>query len=141
MDGPCSREDAFFQFAASAGSWLLRGYGCWTIEHGRTGAVLGFMCLHMEPSLPEPELGGFVIREAEGRGVAIEAASAVRDWAWSHGLPSLVSYVHPENHRAVDAVLRLGAKLDPEAQVMGAPEKKVYRYSRPQFTDRLQQAP
>ena len=97
MDGPYTRDTAFVEFEATAGAWLLRGHGGWTVEDRATGEVLGFVCLNMEPSDRETELGFFFREAAEGRGVAFEAASAARDWAWSMALPSLVSYVDPAN--------------------------------------------
>jgi RimJ/RimL family protein N-acetyltransferase len=95
------------------------------------GEVVGFVCLHMEPQLPEAELGAFLVKKAEGSGMSIEAASAARDWAWDQGLTSLVSYVDPANKRALGGVARLGGRLDPEAKVEGAPHKQVYRYAPP----------
>lgn len=131
MDGPYSRDEAFTDFAAAAGAWLLRGYGCWTVEDPATGEVMGFICLHMDPSVREPELGYFVREGAEGQGLAFEAASAVRDWAWAHGLPSLVSYINPANARSAVLAERLGAQLDPKAEVPDLLGKAVYRHRRP----------
>jgi RimJ/RimL family protein N-acetyltransferase len=131
MNGPQSRDDAFTEFAVAAGSWLLRGYGCWTVEDPATGEALGFVCLHMEPSVHEPELGFFLREGAEGRGLAFEAALAVRDWAWAHGLPSLVSYIDPANVRSVGLAKRLGARLDPEAEAPDLQGKVIYRHPSP----------
>ncbi len=116
MDGPCSRDDAFREFAAAVGSWLLRGHGAFTVVDRATGETLGFVCLNMEPSDHEPELGFFVREAAEGRGLAFEAAEAVRDWAVRQGVPSLVSYVDPANLRSCALAARLGARRDPEAE-------------------------
>jgi RimJ/RimL family protein N-acetyltransferase len=136
MDGPYSRDDAFVEFEATAGAWLLRGHGGWTVEDRATGEVLGFVCLNLEPSDRETELGFFVRAAAEGRGLALEAASAARDWAWSQGLPSLVSYVDPENQRSAALAERLGARRDAraEAEFDGTPDAgvAVYRHPRPE---------
>lgn len=116
MDGPCSREDAFRDFAASTGSWLLRGYGACAVDDLATGVVIGFACLNMGPSDREPELGYFILPEAEGQGLALDAVAALRDWARGQGLPALVSYVDPANARSVRLAERLGAHRDPVAE-------------------------
>jgi RimJ/RimL family protein N-acetyltransferase len=136
MDGPMSRDDAFIELAASAGGWLLRGIGFWTVEAREGGDVLGFAGVNMEPSDREPELGYFFREAVEGRGYASEACKAARDWAWAQGLPSLVSYVDPENLRSVALAERLGARRDAaaEAEFDGTPDAgvAVYRHPRPE---------
>lgn len=116
MDGPYGRDEAFTEFAASAGSWLLRGHGCWTVEDEATREVLGFVCLNLEPTDNEPELGFFLREGAEGRGLAREAAGAARDWAQDQGFASLVSYVDPANERSQALARALGAARDPQAE-------------------------
>jgi chorismate mutase len=113
MDGPYTRDTAFVEFEATAGAWPLRGHGGWTVEDRATGEVLGFVCLNMEPSDRETELGFFFREAAEGRGVAFEAASAARDWAWSMALPSLVSYVDPANARSARLARRGHGRVPP----------------------------
>jgi len=136
MDGPYTRDTAFVEFEATAGAWPLRGHGGWTVEDRATGEVLGFVCLNMEPSDRETELGFFFREAAEGRGVAFEAASAARDWAWSMALPSLVSYVDPANARSARLAERLGARRDAaaEAWFAGTPDEgvAVFRHPRPE---------
>lgn len=136
MDGPHGRDDAFVEFAASAGSWLLRGHGPWTVEDRRTGEALGFVLLNLEPSDREPELGFFLREGAEGKGLAFEAAAAARDWGFAMGLPSLVSYVDPRNLRSGALAARLGAARDAaaEAEFAGTPDAgvAVWRHPRPE---------
>lgn len=136
MDGPYGRDDAFVELAASAGSWLLRGHGPWTVEDRATGEVLGFVLLNMEPSDREPELGFFLRASAEGKGLAFEAARAARDWGFEMGLPSLVSYVDPENARSAALAGRLGARRDvrAEAEFAGTPDAgvAVWRHPKPE---------
>lgn len=136
MDGPYGRDDAFVEFGATAGAWTLRGHGGWSVEDRESGEVLGFVCLNMEPSDRETELGFFFRAVAEGRGIAFEAAAAARDWAWSMGLPTLVSYVDPENARSARLAERLGARRDPsaEAEFEATPDAgvAVFRHPRPE---------
>lgn len=116
MDGPYSRDDAYTEFAAMLGTWMLHGHGVFALRPRDGLAALGFICLNMEPGDQEPELGFFVTKAAEGQGLTAEAATAVRDWARSQGLSSLVSYIDPANQRSVRLAERLGARRDPVAE-------------------------
>jgi RimJ/RimL family protein N-acetyltransferase len=116
MDGPYSRDDAYTEFAAMLGTWVLHGHGVFAMRPREGGSALGFICLNMEPGDNEPELGFFVTKAAEGQGLVVEAAAAVRDWARGQGVASLVSYVDPANLRSVRLATRLGARRDPVAE-------------------------
>jgi RimJ/RimL family protein N-acetyltransferase len=116
MDGPYSRDDAYTEFAAMLGTWMLHGHGVFAIRLRDASPALGFVCLNMEPGDQEPELGFFVTEAAESQGLAAEAAAAVRDWARGQGVRSLVSYIDPENHRSMRLAARLGAVRDPAAE-------------------------
>jgi RimJ/RimL family protein N-acetyltransferase len=116
MDGPYSREDAYTEFAAMLGTWMLHGHGVFAMRPRDGGTAMGFVCLNLEPGDNEPELGFFVTAATEGQGLVAEAATAVRDWARGQGMASLVSYVDPANIRSVRLVTRLGAKRDRVAE-------------------------
>ncbi len=137
MDGPYTRDDAFKEFAATVGSWLLRGHGPWTIESRASGEVLGFVCLNMEPGDQEPELGYFLRATAEGHGFAEEAVRAARAQGWTLGLRSLVSYIDPPNARSVSLAERVGAQRDSQAEAAlagtGSEGALVYRHLRPEI--------
>lgn len=115
LGGPCSRDDAFMEFAASVGGWLLRGHGPWTVEDRTTGEVLGFVILGFEPGDAEVELGYLFRPSGQGRGLATEAVAAARAHALDHlRLPSLVSYVASGNARSHALARRLAAVADGE---------------------------
>jgi RimJ/RimL family protein N-acetyltransferase len=83
--------------------------------------------ISLGPRFPERELGWILFDGAEGRGIATEAASALRDWAAARGWTGLVSYIDPANHRSIALAQRLGARLDPHA-VPQDPGDLVYRH-------------
>jgi RimJ/RimL family protein N-acetyltransferase len=113
LGGPFTRDDAFTEFAAACGTWLLRGHGLWTVEPRVGGTVLGFVLIGFEPGDQEPELGYLFRPTAEGQGYATEAAAALRDHAFGAlGLDRLVSYVALENARSARVAERLGAQLE-----------------------------
>jgi ribosomal-protein-alanine N-acetyltransferase len=132
MDGPYSRDEAYDEFAITVATWALHGFGFWTVEDRHSGEVLGFCGLNMEVSNREPELGYFVTEQAEGRGLAREAAGAAKAWAMTRGLTSLVSYVDPENDRSIAVAVALGAVRDrrAEAEFAGTDDAdtSVWRY-------------
>ena len=130
VGGPMSRDDAWSEFTAMTATWLLHGHGAFTIDDAGTGEVLGFVVLGLEPGDNEVELG-FALREAaEGRGIATEAAMAIRDWAARElGLTGLVSYIDPKNTRSIAVATRLGAERDPDAEAaLSEPGTCVYRH-------------
>lgn len=110
VGGPMAREDgAWFDFIQLSSLWLLQGHGGWTVED-RSGAVLGFVILGLEPGDQEVELGFLFTEAAEGQGYAHEAATRARDYAQAElGISPLVSYVTRGNRRSVRLAERLGA--------------------------------
>lgn len=128
MNGPMTREGAWRDFAQCVANWLLRGHGPWVIEETATARVLGFTLICMEVGDREPELGWFLVEEAEGQGFAAEAATAAK----AHGietlsLPSLVSYIDRVNARSVALATRIGGWPD-EVAAAGLGENGVIVY-------------
>jgi len=114
--GPMSRAAAWTEFATSAGTWVLRGFGAFSLQERTTGRYLGEVGLYQPAHFPEPEIGWILMAEAEGRGLAAEAARAVRTWAYETlGLGPLVSYIGRGNARSIRLAERLGAVADPNA--------------------------
>ena len=88
----------------------LRGHGLWTVESKAGGEVLGFVLIGFEPGDQEPELGYLFRPAAEGHGYATEAATALRDHAFSTlRMDRLVSYIDPANRRSQRVAERLRA--------------------------------
>ena len=115
IGGPMTREDAWYDFIQLAASWMLHGHGGWTItdkDSDDRRAGHGFMVLGFEPGDREPEIGWLLAKSAEGKGIAFEAATAVRAYALDLELPSLVSYIDNANHRSEALARRLGGRPD-----------------------------
>jgi len=96
--------------------WERHGFGLFAIEARAgedAGALLGFAGVAYPTFLPDlaerPEIGWRLARRAWGRGLATEAALAVRDHAFGAlGLPELISIIHPDNARSIRVAEKLG---------------------------------
>ena len=133
VGGPADRADAWEGFALDLGHWEMRGYGYFFAFEG--ARAIGRVGLRRTEDRPEPELA-YALFDAryEGRGLAHEAALAVRDHGWrDQKLPSLVSYIDPENTRSIALAQRLGAMLDPAAPKWAKHDSlSIYRHPKPE---------
>ena len=130
MGGPFDTPAAWGLFCHGLALWQLVGHGALMVELHATGECAGLVDISHGPLFPEKELGWQIYEEYEGHGYATEAARALRDWAFDAlGLPSLVSYIDPDNLRSVAVAERLGAVLDPAAPKQD-PDDLVYRHVR-----------
>lgn len=131
MGGPFSRRDAWRFWCAAVASWMLCGFGYWTVEQRRTNGLVGFVGLAQPIENPERELGWEIRADYEGQGYAFEAAAAARDHAFEAlGWETLVSYVDPGNARSIALAERLGAVRDPAAHAPD-PTDIVFRHLHP----------
>lgn len=114
VGGPMTRDEAWAEFASTAGQWLLRGYGYWEIEDRVSGETIGRAGIYHPDNWPEPELSWMLYGTAhQGRGIAFEAAVAARDGAARHfGLNRPMSSVEATNTRSLALAARLGAVPD-----------------------------
>lgn len=115
--GMQTREQAWRIWASDAACWTLRGYGPFGVDDRETGAYLGEVGIYEPDGYPEPELGWFVVPEAEGRGIAAEAAKAVMVWARdTFGWDRLINIIDPRNDRSIALGKRMGGVIDPDAK-------------------------
>jgi RimJ/RimL family protein N-acetyltransferase len=92
--------------------WRRDGYGRAAVEDEATGVLLGFVGLGPHPALPgEVEIGWRLVRRAWGRGLASEAAAAVRDLAFDDlGLAQIVSVADRDNRASLAVMRRIGMR-------------------------------
>lgn len=114
MGGPLERLAAWRAWASDVALWSLRGYGPFGVVDRASGAYLGEVGIYHGEGYPAPDLGWFVVPEAEGRGIAREAAQMVLGWLrqatdWTH----ITSTIDPANTRSIGLALRLGGEIDP----------------------------
>jgi RimJ/RimL family protein N-acetyltransferase len=117
--GTMDEAAAWREFAATAGHWMLRGYGIYAVE--AEGRLVGGVGLYRPLGWPEIELGWSLTADARGNGYATEAATAVRDIAAEQGMRRLASFIHPDNAASRNVAERLGATVEGEIVLNGAP--------------------
>ncbi len=109
--GEISRKDAWYIWASDVAVWSLHGYGAFTVE--MDGAFMGEVGIYHPDHFPGPEFGWMVTAEAEGKGIAFEAAQAALAWIKSSfDWPHITSIIDPDNIRSVALGLRLGGRID-----------------------------
>jgi RimJ/RimL family protein N-acetyltransferase len=130
MGGPFDSRGAWLTFCHDVACWELFGHGALMIDLRETGECVGQVGINHGPLFPEKELGWLLYEGHEGHGYALEAARALRDWAFAErGLLTLVSYCDMANSRSIAVAKKLGAVLDPDAPRQD-PEDLVFRHNR-----------
>lgn len=128
VGGPTDEVGAFTKLTSRIGHWALNGFGYWHIDDRTSGAFLGWVGIVHPPKWEEPELGWTLFAQAEGKGLAFEAASAARGYAAEHqNLDRVISYIVPSNTRSAALAKRMGATLEREAHLLGN-DVHVYRH-------------
>jgi RimJ/RimL family protein N-acetyltransferase len=100
--------------------WEEYGFGHWALElreEPQAGELIGFTGVAYPAFLPalayRPEIGWRLARLVWGRGLATEAALAVRDDAFDRlGLAELISIIHPDNGRSRRVAEKLGMEIE-----------------------------
>lgn len=114
LSGPMSRAESDALVDRIIVHWERYGYGWLAVEERVSGSLLGFVGLAHHRALPdEVEIGWRLARQAWGRGLATEAATAVRDDAFDTlALPRLVSLTTDENLASRRVMDKLGFRFD-----------------------------
>lgn len=96
-------------------SYNERGFGLWLISQSGDSTAIGYCGLTWFPDIngqPEVEIGYRLARSYWNLGFATEAASAVRDLAFSDFvLDRVISIIDPNNVRSIRVAEKLGMKL------------------------------
>lgn len=132
--GGYDRSMTWRNFNHLIGHWVTRGFGMFVWQAKGDETPLGMAGPWFPETWPEREIGWSVWNpSAEGKGLAFEAATAARRFAYDIlGWLTAVSYIAPDNDRSARLALRLGAVLDPDAPSMGTPPVRVFRHPRPE---------
>ena len=128
---------SFRSFAAELGHWEFFGFGMFAVTRKGEDRAVALVGPWNPPDWPERELGWMVLdAAAEGQGIAREAATGALRHIWTAlQWPTVVSYIAEGNARSVALAERLGAALDPEAEMpeVAGQRLMVYRHPRPEI--------
>jgi RimJ/RimL family protein N-acetyltransferase len=104
-----------------AGAWIQAqieryerdGHGLWLVVEKAAEQPVGQVGLvrHCLDRVSEAEVAFLIHGAFRRRGLAAEAALAVRDHAFRQGWPRVISLVHPDNRPSQGVALRLGMSL------------------------------
>lgn len=85
------------------------GYGLYGIADKTSGSLLGVCGLVKRNELDSPDLGYALLDECAGKGVCIEAAKAIVQYAFTKlALPYLYGVIDPNNQRSANVLKKLG---------------------------------
>lgn len=133
VGGPYTAQQAFARLGEVIGHWQLRGYGRWMVADKATDAPLGVVGLMFPVDWPEPEIAWSLFDEAEGKGIAHEAALAARAYAYDVlGWTTAISLIVTSNTRSEALAKRMGATLDRVLQHPQFGPMNVWRHLPPE---------
>ncbi len=130
MGGPMQAEAAATDYRTVCDLWDANGFSLFVITRQGDDTAIGLAGPWQPAGFEEPEIGWNLWNHAdEGQGIATEAVSAARDWAFGPlGLRTAVSYIHPDNHRSARLAERVGASRDLTAFCPYPPPVLIYRH-------------
>lgn len=132
VGGPYRREASYDDLCSIIGHWHIEGYGRWMITD-HDNMPLGVVGLMNSPEWPEPEIAWTVFANAEGKGVAYEAALVSRSYAYQTlGWTTAISCVLPDNHRSAALAQRMCATQDGSFVHSEVGELNIYRHLPPE---------
>lgn len=128
--GTKTGHEAAEQFASFFGHWVLRGFGRLIAEDRATRQPIGHFGPMQWEDRAEVELTWSLwTADAEGKGLATEAATAMRDWAFGPlGLTAARAEVHRDNAASHAIARRLGGRNVPDLAPKWMTDGAVYRF-------------
>ncbi len=133
VGGPLDARMVWRTLAFIMGHWVMHGYGLWGLEDKATGRYVGRAGFLNPHDWPEPEIAWTLMEHAEGKGLAFEAARAVRDFAYGTlGWTTAISLVKADNTRSAALAERLGCWRDSTFQHATEGEVPVWRHPGPE---------
>lgn len=111
VGGLQSRPEAWRGMAAIAGSWMLKGFGMFSVIEKESESWVGRVGPLEPEGWPGPEIGWGIAREHWRKGYAAEAAAASIDWAFDAlGWNRVIHCIAPANRGSIAVAERLGSR-------------------------------
>ncbi len=129
VGGVQTPEEAWRLMASYIGHWQLKGFGYFAVQEKETSDFVGCSGLWKSPSWPELELGYWFMNNKQKKGYATESALRVKQYAFKDlHVPTLVSYIDPENLNSKRVSERIGGVYDKTIDLLNFGPHEVFRY-------------
>lgn len=110
VGGVQPREAAWRSMATMAGSWVLKGYGMFSVVERASGRWIGRLGPWTPEGWPGTEVGWGILPEFWGKGYATEGAAAAIDWAFDVlDWGEVIHCIDPANAPSIAVAERLGS--------------------------------
>ena len=110
--GPMTSSNAWKQLAMEVGHWTLKGYGMWSIETLSCREMVGGCGFWWPSGWPRPELTWWLVKSAQGKGLATEASISAINFAYQKlEWHSVETHLDDDNEAARKLVSRLGGSI------------------------------
>ncbi len=129
--GPKDEFRTSEHFASFFGHWVMRGFGRLIAQDRATGQPIGhFGPMQWLEGAQVEMTWSLWTADAEGRGLAGEAAGAMHAWAFGPlGLTSARAEVHADNAASHAIARRLGGRVDADQRPVWMEQGAVYLFS------------
>jgi RimJ/RimL family protein N-acetyltransferase len=120
--GPRTRDEAREWIDRNLSLYDEHGYGFWLIEMRKGSEFLGYCGVRplVLDGVSQTEIGWHTTKAWWGRGIATEAAAAVRHVALGQlGLPKLIALVHPGHVASRRVAEKIGMREEEEVELDG----------------------
>jgi RimJ/RimL family protein N-acetyltransferase len=110
IGGPQVRAVSWRGFLQISGAWLVQGFSMFSVEEKATGKWIGRLGPWFPEGWPGTEVGWGLIPEAQGKGYAVEGATAAIDWVFANtDWTEVVHTIDPDNTPSQAVARRLGS--------------------------------
>jgi RimJ/RimL family protein N-acetyltransferase len=110
IGGPQARSQAWRGFMQIAGAWAMTGFSMFSVIEKASDTWIGRVGPWVPAGWPGTEVGWALVREAQGKGYAVEAAAATIDWAFDQlGWTDVIHCIDPQNVASQKVAQRLGS--------------------------------
>lgn len=130
----CTREEAKLWMGRILDRYATHGHAFWLVSLRETREPIGQVGLLLQQveGVDEPEIGYMIHADHWRKGYALEAASAVRDYAFNVlDKPRVISLIRPVNIPSQRVALRVGLKPE-KLTIWHDLEHVVFSLARPQ---------
>ena len=140
IGGQMGRAAAWRAMATMTGSWVLKGFGMFSVVEKASGRWIGRVGPWQPEQWPGTEVGWGLVKSAWGKGYALESAEAAITWSFDAlGWDEVIHIIALGNLRSQALAERLGAanagptRMPPPFETI---EVDLWRQSREQWARR-----